>query len=162
MFVFSCTRRSSQASQSILSNFRFTMSQPRKPVVYASIELAYTIDGKTPGTKDVVTNFETKAPEQTKNLHIKAADPEFAGEYSGTLIFALAFALCTACAVSALAADATSGTMNPTSGATEITTSIKPLRISFSTKGRKLHAGLRRHKKRRGGFYIRPCPLAAG
>ena len=49
--------------------------------------------------------------------------------------FALAFALCTACAVSALAADATSGTMNPTSGATEITTSIKPLRISFSTKG---------------------------
>ena len=29
-------------------------------------------------------------------------------------------------------------------------------------KGRKLHAGLRRHKKRRGGFYIRPCPLAAG
>ena len=47
--------------------------------------------------------------------------------------FALAFALCTACAVSALAADATSGTMNPTSGATEITTSIKPLRISFST-----------------------------
>lgn len=49
--------------------------------------------------------------------------------------FALAFALCTACAVSALAADATSGTMNPTSGATEITTSIKPLRISLSTKG---------------------------
>ena len=47
--------------------------------------------------------------------------------------FALAFALCTAYAVSALAADATSGTTNPTSGATEITTSIKPLRISFST-----------------------------
>lgn len=47
--------------------------------------------------------------------------------------FALAFALCTACAVSALAADATSGTTNPTSGATEITTSIKPLRILLST-----------------------------
>lgn len=47
--------------------------------------------------------------------------------------FALAFTLCTACAVSALAADATSGTTNPTSGATEITTSIKPLRISLST-----------------------------
>lgn len=47
--------------------------------------------------------------------------------------FALAFALCTACAVSALAADATSGTTNPTSSATEITTSIKPLRISLST-----------------------------
>lgn len=47
--------------------------------------------------------------------------------------FALAFALCTACAVPAFAADATSGTTNPTSGATEITTSIKPLRISLST-----------------------------
>lgn len=46
--------------------------------------------------------------------------------------FALAFALCTACAVSALAADATFGTTNPTSGATEITTSIKPLRMLFS------------------------------
>lgn len=52
-------------------------------------ELAYSIDGKTPGTKDVVATFETKAPEQTKNLHIKAADPEFAGNYSGTLTFAI-------------------------------------------------------------------------
>lgn len=40
--------------------------------------------------------------------------------------FALAFALCTACAVSALAADATSGTANPTSSTTTITTSIQP------------------------------------
>lgn len=38
-------------------------------------ELAYTIDGKTPSTTDVVATFETKAPEQTKNLHIKAAAP---------------------------------------------------------------------------------------
>ena len=82
--------------------------------------------------------------------------------------FALAFALCTACAVSALAADATSGTMNPTSGATEITTSIKPLRISFSTKGENSTRGtasvlvLRPPQKCRGGFHIRPCPLAAG
>ena len=80
--------------------------------------------------------------------------------------FALAFALCTACAVSALAADATSGTMNPTSGATEITTSIKPLRISFSTKGENSTRGTasaRGHRlpqKRRGGFHIRPCSLA--
>ena len=80
--------------------------------------------------------------------------------------FALAFALCTACAVSALAADATSGTMNPTSGATEITTSIKPLRISFSTKGENstrgtasARGGSARHKKRRGGSRSRhrPC-----
>mgnify|MGYP000059730731 CR=1 FL=1 len=81
--------------------------------------------------------------------------------------FALAFALCTACAVSALAADATSGTTNPTSGATEITTSIKPLRISFSTKGENstrgtalCGGGTAAAKKRRGGFHIRPCPLA--
>ncbi|WP_455506354.1 hypothetical protein [Gemmiger formicilis] len=38
-------------------------------------ELAYTIDGKTPSTTDVVATFETKAPEQTKKLHIKAAAP---------------------------------------------------------------------------------------
>ena len=51
--------------------------------------LDYTINDGTPSTTDVVATFETKAPEQTKNLHIKAADPEFAGEYSGTLIFAI-------------------------------------------------------------------------
>lgn len=54
--------------------------------------LDYTINDGTPSTTDVVATFETKAPEQTKNLHIKAADPEFAGEYSGTLIFAIAVA----------------------------------------------------------------------
>ena len=51
--------------------------------------LDYTINDGTPSTTDVVATFETKAPEQTKNLHIKAADPKFAGEYSGTLIFAI-------------------------------------------------------------------------
>lgn len=55
-------------------------------------ELPYTIDDKTPGTTDVVATFETKAAEQTKNLHIKAKDPEFAGKYSGTLTFAIAVA----------------------------------------------------------------------
>ena len=54
--------------------------------------LDYTINDGTSSTTDVVATFETKAPEQTKNLHIKAADPEFAGEYSGTLIFAIAVA----------------------------------------------------------------------
>lgn len=39
--------------------------------------------------------------------------------------FALAFALCAVCAVSAFA-DATSGTTNPTSGETKITTNIPP------------------------------------
>lgn len=54
--------------------------------------LDYTINDGTSSTTDVVATFETKAPEHTKNLHIKAADPEFAGEYSGTLIFAIAVA----------------------------------------------------------------------
>ena len=40
--------------------------------------------------------------------------------------FALAFALCAVCAVSAFAADTTSGTANATSGETEITTTIYP------------------------------------
>ena len=52
-------------------------------------ELAYTIGGKTPGTEDVVATFNTQAAEQTKTLHIKADDPQFAGEYSGTLTFAI-------------------------------------------------------------------------
>jgi len=55
-------------------------------------ELAYTIGGKTPGTEDVVATFNTQAAEQTKTLHIKADDPQFAGEYSGTLTFAIAVA----------------------------------------------------------------------
>ena len=54
--------------------------------------LDYTINEGTPSTTDVVATFETKAPEQSKNLHIKAVAPEFAGEYSGTLIFAIAVA----------------------------------------------------------------------
>ena len=55
-------------------------------------ELAYTIDDKTPGTTDVVATFETKAADQTQKLHIKAADPTYAGNYSGTLTFAIAVA----------------------------------------------------------------------
>ena len=37
--------------------------------------LDYTINDGTPSTTDVVATFETKAPEQTKKLHIKAAAP---------------------------------------------------------------------------------------
>lgn len=55
-------------------------------------ELAYTIDGKKPKTTDVVATFETKANNPPVTLHIQADDPEFAGEYSGTLTFAIAIA----------------------------------------------------------------------
>lgn len=55
-------------------------------------ELAYTIDGKKPKTTDVVATFETKANNPPVTLHIQAADPDYAGEYSGTLTFAIAIA----------------------------------------------------------------------
>ncbi|WP_294761131.1 hypothetical protein [uncultured Gemmiger sp.] len=53
-------------------------------------ELAYTIDDKTPGTTDVVATFETKTADQTATLHIKAGNPTYAGNYSGTLQFTIA------------------------------------------------------------------------
>lgn len=53
--------------------------------------LDYTINDGTPSTTDVVATFETKAPEQTKNCTSKQP-PQFAGEYSGTLTFAIAVA----------------------------------------------------------------------
>lgn len=52
-------------------------------------ELAYTIDDKTPGTTDVVATFETKTADQTATLHIKAGNPTYAGNYSGTLTFTI-------------------------------------------------------------------------
>lgn len=52
-------------------------------------ELAYTIDDKTPGTTDVVATFETKTADQSATLHIKAPNPTYAGNYSGTLTFTI-------------------------------------------------------------------------
>lgn len=55
--------------------------------------LNYTItndNGINVGAGSVAATFETKAADQTATLHIKANDPPFAGDYSGTLKFTIA------------------------------------------------------------------------
>ncbi len=55
--------------------------------------LNYTIandNGINVGAGSVAATFETQAAEQTATLHIKANDPPFAGDYSGTLKFTIA------------------------------------------------------------------------
>lgn len=58
-----------------------------------SATLNYTItndNGINVSAGSVVATFTTKAADQTATLHIKANDPEFAGDYSGTLKFTIA------------------------------------------------------------------------
>ena len=52
--------------------------------------LDYTIDGGKPSPTDVVASFTTPTTEKTVNLHIKAENPTYAGNYSGTLQFTIA------------------------------------------------------------------------
>ena len=55
--------------------------------------LNYTItndNGSNVSAGSVVATFATQAAEQTATLHIQANDPEFAGDYSGTLKFTIA------------------------------------------------------------------------
>lgn len=55
--------------------------------------LNYTItndNGINVDAGSVAATFTTQAPEQTATLHIKANDPPFAGDYSGTLKFTIA------------------------------------------------------------------------
>lgn len=52
--------------------------------------LDYTIDGEKPLPTDVVASFTTPTTEKTVNLHIKAENPTYAGNYSGTLQFTIA------------------------------------------------------------------------
>ena len=58
-----------------------------------SATLNYTItndNGINVGAGSVAATFETQAADQTATLHIKANDPPFAGDYSGTLKFTIA------------------------------------------------------------------------
>ena len=58
-----------------------------------SATLNYTItndNGINVDAGSVVATFETQATDQTATLHIKANDPPFAGDYSGTLKFTIA------------------------------------------------------------------------
>lgn len=52
--------------------------------------LDYTVDGGKPSPTDVVASFTTPTTEKTVNLHIKAENPTYAGNYSGTLQFTIA------------------------------------------------------------------------
>lgn len=56
--------------------------------------ITITVDNKqeTVTAGSVVANFETDTADQTQKLHIKAGNPDFAGNYSGTLTFAIAVA----------------------------------------------------------------------
>lgn len=73
---------------SIPTNATFTLTSGENAT------LGYTItigENSTPVPADgVVATFETKATDQSVTLHIKANDPQFAGEYSGTLQFTIA------------------------------------------------------------------------
>mgnify|MGYP004620919885 CR=1 FL=1 len=52
--------------------------------------LDYTIDGGKPSPTEAVATFTTPTTEKTVKLHIKAENPTYAGNYSGTLQFTIA------------------------------------------------------------------------
>lgn len=56
--------------------------------------ITITVDNKqeTVTAGSVVAAFETDTADQTQKLHIKAGNPDYAGNYSGTLTFAIAVA----------------------------------------------------------------------
>lgn len=58
----------------------------------ATLNYTITVDNNSTsvGAGSVVATFATQPTEQTATLHIKANDPEFAGNYSGTLKFTIA------------------------------------------------------------------------
>lgn len=59
---------------------------------HAKLNYTITVDNNSTsvGAGSVVATFATQPTEQTATLHIKANDPEFAGEYKGTLKFTIA------------------------------------------------------------------------
>ena len=57
---------------------------------HAKLNYTITVGSTEVSANSVVATFTTQAPEQTATLHIKANDPEFAGEYKGTLKFTIA------------------------------------------------------------------------
>lgn len=55
----------------------------------ATLNYTITVGSTEVSANSVVATFATQAADQTATLHIKANDPEFAGEYSGTLTFTI-------------------------------------------------------------------------
>ena len=56
----------------------------------ATLNYTITVGSTGVSANSVVATFETQAADQTATLHIKANDPPFAGDYSGTLKFTIA------------------------------------------------------------------------
>lgn len=57
---------------------------------HAKLNYTITVGSTEVSANSVVATFTTQAPDQTATLHIKAKDPEFAGDYKGTLKFTIA------------------------------------------------------------------------
>ena len=56
----------------------------------ATLNYTITVGSTEVSANSVVATFTTQAADQTATLHIKANDPPFAGDYSGTLKFTIA------------------------------------------------------------------------
>lgn len=57
---------------------------------HAKLNYTITVGSTEVSANSVVATFTTQAADQTATLHIKANDPPFAGDYSGTLKFTIA------------------------------------------------------------------------
>ena len=57
---------------------------------HAKLNYTITVGSTEVSANSVVATFATQAADQTATLHIKANDPPFAGDYSGTLKFTIA------------------------------------------------------------------------
>lgn len=57
---------------------------------HAKLNYTITVGSTEVSANSVAATFTTQAADQTATLHIKANDPEFAGEYKGTLKFTIA------------------------------------------------------------------------
>ena len=57
---------------------------------HATLNYTITVGSTEVSANSVVATFTTQAADQTATLHIKANDPPFAGDYSGTLKFTIA------------------------------------------------------------------------
>ena len=57
---------------------------------HAKLNYTITVGSTEVSANSVAATFTTQATDQTATLHIKANDPPFAGDYSGTLKFTIA------------------------------------------------------------------------
>ena len=67
----------------VASDFEMTTTEG------ATLAYAITADGNAVANNGVVAEFATDKLEQTATIHIAAADPDYAGEYTDTVTFTL-------------------------------------------------------------------------